>query len=328
MKKPALPLLRFLVRAGIAVLAVFSLTPYAGASSIYTDLPSHFALQWLIGAGVMLGLAGLLRAGRGFMLLAAVAAGLNAATLAPYVPRGSTAPDAAGLKILQANTLFLHRDTDALRRLVMAENPDIIALSEVNDSFAALLHDLSADYPYRHIHPRDNSPRGLALLSRYPLHNVAHRTFSDARIPALMAELSYQGRRIDLLSIHPMTPVNNIKSRDGDFAAMADMLEPRKNPRIIIGDFNATPWSPALRSFARRLDVKNAREGAGYLGTWPAAFPAGFLRIPIDHVFVSRDIGVAEMRVATSIGSDHLPVIAVLTVDARPADKGESPDEN
>ena len=49
--------------------------------------------------------------------------------------------------------------------------------------------------------------------------------------------------------------------------------------------------------------------GRGFGFTWPnGMFP--YPPIRLDHVFVSRDLGVRSARVGEGVGSDHRPVVA------------------
>ena len=120
------------------------------------------------------------------------------------------------------------------------------------------------------------------------------------------------GKPVDAVSIHPFTPNANINSRDGEFAAIAARFAAEKPERLVImGDFNATPWCPAMKQLVKALQLRNARTGRGINTTWPAFFPFLF-RIPIDHVLVSANLGVADFGAQRRVGSDHLPTLTVL----------------
>jgi len=56
----------------------------------------------------------------------------------------------------------------------------------------------------------------------------------------------------------------------------------------------------------------DSRAGAGVGASFPAA--SAILRIPIDHLLASCEIGVRERRVERDVGSDHLPVVLDLLI--------------
>ncbi len=306
-----------LVTPAAAILAMASLTPYARLSNLATDLFSHFAVYYMISAFILLLAAALLRASKvSFALIAAVLA-INTCTLAPYIPLpAETAGAAKTIKILQVNTLFLNKNTDALAALIRQEKPDIIAASEVNDAFGDFFASLREDYPYSQIAPHDRDARGLAFLSRIEAVDIERSAIGDKDIPAQTATIRIEGRDIRFASIHPRTPMNGPQKRDMVFAALAEKysdLRARSGRLIIAGDFNATPWCPAQKTLTRDLNLSNARAGFGLYGSWPLWLPAP-LRIPIDHVLVGGEIRVANFRTGPNVGSDHLPTIAVLAV--------------
>jgi endonuclease/exonuclease/phosphatase family metal-dependent hydrolase len=94
----------------------------------------------------------------------------------------------------------------------------------------------------------------------------------------------------------------------GDWMA-ADAWEA---PAILLGDFNAAPYSRTYRMLARAL--RDAQHGLPYVpvSTFPSKFP--FMRI--DHVFLAGPWRVRKVETPFSglarIASDHLPLLVEL----------------
>lgn len=100
-------------------------------------------------------------------------------------------------------------------------------------------------------------------------------------------------------------------------AAAAACLQDLPEPKICIGDLNISLWSPIYQSFRKQTKLRNVREGIGLLPSWPTFMGFGWLMIPIDHCLVSHDIRVMRAQTGERIGSDHLPLIIELEIDAR-----------
>ena len=91
---------------------------------------------------------------------------------------------------------------------------------------------------------------------------------------------------------------------------------------LVVGDFNATPWSNAFAGPSSR----GWRRATGLAPTWPVAW-RGVMGIPIDHVLASSAWRVGGARVGPDIGSDHRPVMARLYAEPPAADAGPRPTE-
>lgn len=311
------PFLRRVAALKIVTLFAFSLTPYVPLSIRVIDLPSHFVLQYAIGA-VLLGFVALwLRMKHRFLYLLGAAFILNMVTLAPYIDRNTPAATAAkSFKVLQVNTLYLNKNTKPLQALIEKEAPDIITAVEVNDTFADMLKTLAGVYPYQSTLPQNRNARGLAVLSKIPLEDKSIILFSETHVPAQAFSVLIDGRMVDFLSLHPFTPIRTLDKRDADLRAAAkNYAAPHRNPLVITGDFNATPWSPIMKQFTATTGLRHARENHGLLPSWPVWLPFSFLRIPIDHIFVSPEIKVLDYRLGDDIGSDHLPTIGVFKLE-------------
>jgi endonuclease/exonuclease/phosphatase (EEP) superfamily protein YafD len=93
---------------------------------------------------------------------------------------------------------------------------------------------------------------------------------------------------------------------------LAADLAVETGPRMVIGDFNVTPFSPLFDDLLRDTGLIDARRVQGLQVTWPTyALP---LWIAIDHCLVDEAIPVVDVRHGPDIGSDHYP----LEVTVRP----------
>ena len=101
-------------------------------------------------------------------------------------------------------------------------------------------------------------------------------------------------------------------TRDGQFRSLAKFVRTLTEPVILMGDLNATPFSPAFVDFLRASRLRDSRLGYGNQATWPAALRrAG---IAIDHCLVSPQVQVTGRQIGGDVGSDHLPVIVDLSL--------------
>ncbi|MDE1152007.1 MAG: endonuclease/exonuclease/phosphatase family protein [Micavibrio sp.] len=311
--QPPKPSLTYLITAAVIVLALFSLAPYMPVSTIMTDLPSHFVLQYFIGSFI-LGVIVLVDKYPKYLFgLVVFSCVLNLLQLWPQTSFG-TPPVFAGtpLKILQSNVLFLNGDTDSLKALVTIEKPDLIVAEEVTPVFETMFGTLKTDYPYQTIWAEANDGRGLAVLSKVPLDRSERQDFGTKVIPTMVFAIKHDDQEVTFVSVHPPTPNVSLRARDQVLGGIADMFKDLKAPLVVLGDFNATPYSPALKHLTAALQLTNARRGRGINGTWPAGLNYGFLQIPIDNALISETIGVTDYRLGPDISSDHLPSIITL----------------
>jgi endonuclease/exonuclease/phosphatase (EEP) superfamily protein YafD len=85
---------------------------------------------------------------------------------------------------------------------------------------------------------------------------------------------------------------------------------------VAVGDFNTTPWSAHFRDVLKVPGVHDCAAGRGLLHTWSSSLPAP-LRIRIDHCLAAGAVGVVDVRVGESVGSDHFSTINELLIGKR-----------
>ncbi len=178
-----------------------------------------------------------------------------------------------------------------------------------------------------HFHPslrfEEEGEYGNAVLTRFPLRAIkagelptlAGRRDVEQR-GALWVRVTVEGRDLNIITTHL-----GLAWRER-LAQTEELLGPSwtgsaecRPPVILCGDLNALPLSNVYRRFAAAFVDACCGRTWKPGNTWHSRFP--FMRI--DHVFVSHDITVEKLVVPrtklTRIASDHLPVVAVVTVD-------------
>ncbi len=308
--------MNFLILFAAALLLIASLTPYINVSRQETDLPSHFVLQYFIGALGLAAVAAIFDApGFSFALIF----GALLANLMQLMPlfrfgRNDLHPDTGKtLKILQVNVLKLNGDASRLKTLIEKEQPDIVVGAEIRDAFVQMFRSLSFSYPHQMVEPRDKSSYGMAVLSKLPFTAYAQLSLDRPDNVAMAFTVRHEGREIEFLSMHPATPNRDIGSRDREFENASQHFGNRRGNIVVLGDLNATPYCPALKKLCRVLNLKNAREGHGVAGSFPVFFPFWWLHLPIDHVLVGENLHADGFRLGPDIGSDHFPTITTIS---------------
>ncbi|BAL23688.1 endonuclease/exonuclease/phosphatase family protein [Azoarcus sp. KH32C] len=270
------------------------------------DLAAHW--QWLyLAVGVLCGAVLLWRRKHGWAIPALAALFVSGAWPGPRADTLSPSGTQT-LTVVSANIHVGSSDTTPLLNWVESIHADVVVIQEVSPTVAPQLQRWD-DFPFRIITP-DESPFGLAILSRYPLLNTDSRE-TEVQPLHIRTHISWQGQTIALAGIHPMPPISpehhfrraQLLEAEAEWAAETEL------PSMVVGDFNATPWSSVMAS----LNATGLRRATGLAPTWPAALPL----IPIDQVLVTADWYVSESGVGPSIGSDHRPVYARISKQSR-----------
>ncbi|MEC8892466.1 MAG: endonuclease/exonuclease/phosphatase family protein, partial [Candidatus Poribacteria bacterium] len=81
-------------------------------------------------------------------------------------------------------------------------------------------------------------------------------------------------------------------------------------PVIISGDFNETPKGQMIKEM--ELDFINA---SGAISQPVLTHRSTNLKTQIDYVFTSKDWTIRSIEVLYSLASDHLPLVAEISMD-------------
>lgn len=276
-------------------------------------IAGHFAFYAAI-AGVALAAMGWAWSRSWAIYTTLAVAMVNAAVVASVGPSGrAPAADAQTAKLLVFNVRWSNERLDDVVALVTKHQPDVVVFHEVYRQNRPGLRALDAQYPYR-VECWQSWPCDTLILSRKRLSAPFIATdWKGTEIGFARVEFDVGACPVTLFAAHlnrpwPYHSLGSDAAQYKQTAALADAVRAWPGPKIVVGDMNATTWSPVVRELAVAAGGRPLR---GWSGTWPYFFP-GVLKLPIDHVIVSQPQIEATRAVLDTTGSDHSPVLATL----------------
>lgn len=272
----------------------------------------HFVMAFAVCAAVLVAL----REWRWAAPVAGVALGVWFVSVLPWytgIASAPSRPDAATIRVMMSNVLVHNSGYEQLATGLLAADPDVVGLVEVNTDWIENLGVLEDRYPYRHIAP-DDGYRGFALYSKIPIEDAAVSTFGDEDILGIRATLRLPAADVDFVLTHPLPPMTRqlAKRRNEQLQRLGEFLSGRNRTVIVAGDLNVAMWSPFYKRLEQSAGLKNARDGFGVAGTWPAV---PLLAVPIDHILHSEGLQVLNFEAVRNLGSDHYGVLADIALE-------------
>lgn len=241
-----------------------------------------------------------------------------------FLPRPPVSADPTGtpLRVMTFNHLYLNRDLEDIKAVILRGDADVVALQELTPEVAAgLRRDLRGRYPYMDLRPASEATgtEGVGLLSRLP--------FTDARY-----DEAYRGQRVNLrvgerdvtlVNLHLMIPFGgraadrplafDPRRRGLQLESLERAVTDLTGPLIVVGDFNLSDREPGYGRLERLMtDVyRRTRTGFGF------TFPSGraLLGVPLPHLVRLDYVWVRGLEPVTAAtdcrtGSDHCLVVA------------------
>src|SRR5512143_3038823 len=297
-----------------SVATVLGLLPLGARLWWVFDLTTHFRLQFLAVAGMLLALLALRRKWLPAALLLVIGA-LNAWPVLPYLPRPMPAIAAAStampLKVLTVNVSFRQFSARRFREIVAKAAPDVLLVVEFTPHAEEVLAELDKLFPQQLKAPAEG-PYGIALWSRFPLER-AH-TFPLGPVQGVEARVLAPAGAFTLLGVHLSAPTlpRRAEQRNEELAMLAERRAAIAEPVIVAGDFNVTPYSPYYSDWLAATRLTDSRYGRSLSASWPAVLP--ILGIPIDHVAVSNEFAILSHQRLPAFGSDHWGIMAELAL--------------
>lgn len=306
-----------LVLGSAAAIAAGALGPLWFKLDAFSHLRLQFSLAALAGA-LTIGLAG---AWRGAALASIVGlAGL--VSLGPIwrAPAALPARCVAGeLTVATANVHDTNTDFHPVVQALLRQDADVVATQESVGPFWSAAAPLRAAYPYRMVTlPEGDRTWRTMLWSKRPIDPL-FVTEHQQDAPALAgAVVRVADEEVAVVGLHSIRPV--LGPQGEQMRGMARYFQDLPERRVVMGDFNAVPWSLSVALAERSV---GAAIVPGFRLTWHGRYPSpldrrkgwkppSIIGNQIDHVLTSQQFGVKEIHTFALPGSVHNGVFARL----------------
>jgi len=312
--------------AAMLALALMLAFGLAGAWSPWLDAFTHFRAHFAAAAALLalfllatrfrvLGIAGLVFAVACF---STVPDGWSYFGLGPvqagFQPKAGDQPT---YRLLQMNLRFDNATPEKVLSLIGRTQPDIVTVEEVSQMWRDKLDLLSHAYPHRIY---CGGGFGAAILSRRPLaEGTEARCFTNGTLATATVDLG--GRTLDVAAIHMGWPWP--RQQTWQIGSIAEPLAALGETAIMAGDFNAAPWSGAVRRIAA-LGGLTLMPSVGPTWMWRRLPDAlRFAGLPIDQVLSKGDVVIHSAEKMAPAGSDHLPILVEFSLRPKPPEDGQ-----
>jgi vancomycin resistance protein VanJ len=296
----------------------------AGDSLWYLDALGY-VLPWILLPTALLLPAAVCSRSRVLICFAALPAAVFLFTYGPlFLPRWPVDEAEPSFAVMTYNVCYKNKDEQAIAESIVAEEPDVVVLRELQAPMAEALEGrLGQRYPYRRIED------GCGFFSRFPILSYEAFPLSEGAYDlAQQLELEVDGRQVSFLSVHPMVPriewfhplglpwgvPSDLASggRDADMEAVVGVVDSLTGPLVVLGDFNLADQHRLYQQVTSQLVDSHRESGWGMGFTFSPFGGPGLPMWRIDLVLHSRHLVALSTQIGDFGGSDHRPLVARL----------------
>ncbi|HJU52220.1 MAG TPA: endonuclease/exonuclease/phosphatase family protein [Acidimicrobiia bacterium] len=298
-----------LVALAALLLALTSLLAFLGRFSWVLDNLASFRPQLTVALTVLLLLLLLGRWPKTAAIVGLVTL-INLATLVPLFRAPANTDGDVDVRILSFNLLSDNENFDAVIDYIRQSEADLVVLHEASLPWEEAIADADLGYQMTITKP-DNDIFGSLVLAPpgAAVESFGFRVADPRAVEVVMPV----GLRV--LAIHPVSPSNARRAnlRNQQLALASQWVKGQEGPVVVVGDFNAGPFSYPYRRLRAETGLRDSIRGYGLENSYPASAPA-ILRVSIDHLLYSEGVGVIKRDLGPALGSDHFPLIVDLSL--------------
>ena len=208
------------------------------------------------------------------------------------------------IRVAHFNTYIPNKNFAATAKEIARLDADVVTLIEFDVEKLPVLAALRVQYPFQYA-CHNIEYCDLAIISKQPILAVSANSNWEGP-PYICARLGGTLNGITVYGVHT-TRFPHSRAQLTQISALTKLLEGQTDDLIVMGDFNATPFSRITSTLETGAGLSRLTQ----MPTWPTTY--GLPQLAIDHVFASQGFRVlADQQIGNAAGSDHFPIVMTL----------------
>ena len=213
---------------------------------------------------------------------------------------GNPKPSDESFSLLVINVKMSNRSAQHLIKLIKEKQPDLVLAMEVDNWWDGQLRGIEQAYPYSQ-ETINEVAYGMVLYSRFPLKDTAVKYLHNEKVPSFTSSVLLPGgKKFSFHCVHPVPPTHfedlpdNAEQQEMALVKLGREIEKQQPPVIVAGDLNDVVWSKVDALTHTKNLLHDVRTGRGFYNSYNADH--FFARWPLDHVFVTKEFRLKNLR--------------------------------
>ncbi|AMY70114.1 endonuclease/exonuclease/phosphatase family protein [Frigidibacter mobilis] len=198
-------------------------------------------------------------------------------------------------------------NAERIRQAASESGADVLAFAE-SEALGAVLPQLRTEYPYDSGCQKHCRTLVLSKLPLEPTNPDEGPMAWDGRLVSVTVTPT-SGVPFTLIVAHKLKPwfAGQVELQDTQLQTRTNAIA---GPLVVVGDFNAAPWSAPSREL---IDATGLRAPRVPVPTWPVE--AGRFGVPIDNIFVRGGARLTGLQpFGDDLGSNHRGLLAEVAI--------------
>ncbi|MDZ4832628.1 MAG: hypothetical protein SGJ27_02385 [Candidatus Melainabacteria bacterium] len=248
-------------------------------------------------------------------------AAVNAAfVVPPMIPKPPPSKDLEGLTLVNFRIMQLgiedpETKLEPIVQQISNSRANVVCVTGIpNRSLIKLNEIMPSQYLHRAFYNRDDG-YAQAIYSDVPLKGSVQKKVGPEKLPVVCTSIHFDYAWFRVIMVKLPEPTNDatLAKRNEQLTAVAQVVKSFDGRKIVLGNFNTTPYSMAFSPFLKDTELIDTRDGVqpNYSLLGPVDVP-GLSRVPADHILINKRVGLLHRYVFPTEGLTHQPLLADL----------------